>query len=174
MRVDKQMLSSGAFSLSFNWAGGVEFCRNLTRYHLILDRATFVEAAQRPKAHTRANLDANATTHIPAASNKLRKTAALPRSLARPDNSCHSGPIRSTVASMAVFKSSTIITSHKAPASTAISTQVRPSQALATTPQLEVPRIEKLDFFSHDASLRPRSRWRAASGSGRVESSGDW
>ncbi len=57
-----------------------------------------------------------------------RKTAADPRSLARPERSCSSGPIRSTAASMALFNNSTTRTIKRQPTSRARSVPVRPNQ----------------------------------------------
>lgn len=61
------------------------------------------------------------------------QTAALAMSLARPERLWRSGPMRSTADSMAEFSSSTIITSQTLPASTATSTQPRPSQKASGT-----------------------------------------
>jgi len=55
------------------------------------------------------------------------KTAAEPRSFARPDNSCRSLPIRSTTVSIAELMSSTTTTSSQLPISKARSTLDRPS-----------------------------------------------
>ena len=70
----------------------------------------------------------SAAAQMPEHSSRLSSTAALPMSLARLDRSCHSGPMRSIAASMAVLSNSTIITISTEPASSAVSTQLRPSQ----------------------------------------------
>ena len=83
-------------------------------------------------------------------------TAALPMSLACLDRTCHSGPMRSTTASMPLLSSSTISTSKTVPASSATSIQLLPSQKAAGISTMAASASWRKAFSFHPAR-RPDS-----------------
>jgi hypothetical protein len=89
-------------------------------------------------------------------------TAAEPMSLALPDSICRSSPIRSTVFSMALFRSSTMISSSSGMISNSHSTTVCASENENINRTADRPKFCLKADSNRNASWIPRNEFRVA------------